>query len=761
MVKSAPIQSNFTGGEFSPLLDGRVDSDRYKSGLKTCVNYVPTLQGPLTRRPGTKFGGEVKTSSKLTRVLPFEFSTTQAYTIEMGEYYFRFWKNNGIVTNTPVAITAATAANPVVITAASHGLSDGNRVVVSGVSGMSEINNREFTVANKTTNTFELSGVNGLAYTPYTSGGTVARVYEIVHPYAEADLAIVKYTQSADILYLTHPNYAPRKLSRTAHNAWTLTVLPFLDGPYLSSNSTTTTLTPSGTTGSITLTASAVTGINGGAGFALTDVGRLIRFQDSASNWTWLEITAWTSTTVVTVTVVGDDLPNTNARKTWRLGLYSETTGYPTAVTFHEDRLVFVGSRSAQQRADGSNSGDYENFAPSDRDGTITADKAYAFSVNSSTVNVIRWVQSTDRGLILGTVGGNWLLGASDSSQALSATNVSARPITPFGCADVRPIQAGAATLYVQKAGRKIREMQYSFYTDGYQAEDLTVLAEHIATSGIVDATYVNEPQPIAWYVRADGALAGVTYDRNAETLRAGWHRQILGGFSDAGRTTQAVVESVASIPSADGSRDEMAMVVKRYIDGGTKRYIEYLQDFFPTDGLLEDAYFVDCGLTYDGAEVTTIAGLWHLNGETVSILADGAVRPDQVVTNGKITLTSSASKVHIGYGYTSDFQLLRLESGSTNGTSIGKTRRTHRIGFMLLNTLGGKFGFSFDALDDMIFRTTSDPLGNPPEMFSGIKSKEGPADYDYDNNICWRQDQPLPSTILAVMPQMETEDRL
>jgi len=136
-------------------------------------------------------------------------------------------------------------------------------------------------------------------------------------------------------------------------------------------------------------------------------------------------------------------------------------------------------------------------------------------------------------------------------------------------------------------------------------------------------------------------------------------------------------------------------------------------------------------------------------------------VRPDQVVTNGKITLVTSASKVHIGYGYNSDFQLLRLESGSTNGTSIGKSRRTHRIGFMLHNTLGGKFGFSFDALDDMIYRTNADPLGNPPAMFSGIKSKEGPANYDFDNNICWRQDQPLPSTILAVMPQMETEDRL
>lgn len=254
MAKVSAIQNNFNGGEISPLLYGRPDLDKYKTGLKTCKNFIPLIQGPVERRPGTVFVEEVKTSSLSTRLVRFEFSTTQAYIIEFGNLYCRFIKDNGQI----------------------------------------------------------------------LSGGSPV---ELVTTYATADLFELKFTQSADVLYVTHPDYPPRKITRTSDTAWSITTITLEDGPFLNTNSTTTTLTLSGTSGSVTVTASAVTGINGDAGFASTDVGRQIRWKDPAGNWTYLTITAYTSTTVVTADIDGPNASARTATVNWRLGVWSVTTG--------------------------------------------------------------------------------------------------------------------------------------------------------------------------------------------------------------------------------------------------------------------------------------------------------------------------------------------------------------------------------------------------------------------------------------------------
>lgn len=467
MPKVSPIQSSFGGGELSPLMYGRVDAERYKTGLAVCKNYLPTIQGPLVRRPGSYFAAEVKFSSKLTRLVPFEFSTTQAYQLEFGDEYIRFFKDNGLITLAGKTITAATAANPVVITAVAHGFSNADRVLISGISGMTELNNREFIVANVTTDTFELKdpqtdvNVNGSAFTAYTSGGTVAEIYEVATAFQEADLFQIKFTQSADVIYLVHPGYSPKKLTRTGHTSWTLTTIDFQDGPYLNTNITSTTLTPSAFApgAGVTLTASSIVGINDDTGFQTSDVGRLIRIKEG-SVWGWCKITGRTSTTVVTVTVM-TTLTSTAAKTTWRMGLYSDTTGYPGAIVFHEDRLFLTGPPVAQQRFDGSRSSDYENMAPSDVDGTITSSHAVGFSLNANDVNVLRWMTSDEKGLLAGTVGGEWVIKPSSANEALSPTNVNAKRATAYGSANVQPVQVGKSVLFVQRAGRKLREMSY------------------------------------------------------------------------------------------------------------------------------------------------------------------------------------------------------------------------------------------------------------------------------------------------------------
>lgn len=686
MPNVAYLQSTFLGGEFSPLLYGRVQTDRYKEALKTCLNYIPTIQGPLVRRPGTYFVAKTKTAAEASRLVSFEFSTTQAYVLEFGDQYIRFYRNNGQI----------------------------------------------------------------------TSGGSP---YEISTPFLEADLFRLKFTQSADVLYITHPAYKPRKLSRTGHTAWTLEVIDFQDGPFLPVHSGDTTITPSGKSGSITLTASSTNGINGGDGFKSTDVGRLFRMKDSANSWTWMTITAFTSTTEVTATVEGPDLDTATGTKFWRMGVWSDTTGYPSCVTFHEDRLSFSGVPSYPQRVDLSRSSDYENFVPTDLDGTVRDDDGISFTLNSNQVNAVRWIVSSEKGLLVGTTQTEWLVRPSSQGEAITPSNVNAKPETRWGSADIAPVQAGQSVLFVQRAGRKVREEAYFFDSDGYRAPDLTVLAEHITAGGMAELTWQTEPQPIMWAVREDGTLLGLTYEREFDTLRAGWHRHVLGGVSDADGT-QAKVESVAVIPKASGDGQELWLIVQRYVDGATVRHIEYLTPIFDDSIEQEDAYFVDCGLTYDGAATGTLSGLGHLEGETVSVLADGAVVPDKTVSSGEFALENEASVVHAGLGYSSEGQTLRIEAGSANGTALGKTRRIHRLGFLLHRTLGFEFGFSFDELTPIIFRETSDNLGEATPLFSGIKSEEAGADYSLDGEICWRQSQPVPGTVQAIMPQMKVEDR-
>jgi hypothetical protein len=750
MAKVSPLQSSFIGGEASPLIAGRVDADRYKTLLSTCLNYIPIVQGPLVRRPGTRYVTEVKDSAKAVRLVAFEFSVTQAYIIEFGDQYVRFYRNNGQILSAPSV------------------------------------------------------------------------PYEVATPYLEADLFQLEFTQSADVLYITHPSYAPRKLTRTDHTAWTLTAITFLDGPYGATNNTIVTLTPSAftgtgitiTTGPIsTITGAAdngsgairitdvahglVTGIRlriagvtgtteangnwtitvitantydldgsvfvnayaaGGTGhpivFAAGDVGRLVRMQQG-SVWGYARITAFTHEGLVTADVIST-LTSTAAKLVWRLGIWSDTTGWPSCSTFYEDRLFF----GTGQRLDGSASGDYELFWPTDTAGTVTASNAVSFTLNSNTVNIIRWIHTDERALIVGTVGEEWVVRPSTLNEALSPTNISAKPSTHYGSANVAPVQAGKATLFLQRAGRKMRELRYVYEVDGFQASDLTILSEHITVSGIKELAFQQEPQPLLWAVRNDGVLALLTYDRETDNLRAGWHRHIIGGFSDAAKTQAAVVESVAVIPSADSAFNEVWLVVRRYIDGAAKRYVEYFAPYFSDTDVLDDAYFVDCGLTYSGAPATVIAGLDHLEGETLAVLADGAPQPDVVVSGGSVTLPTAASTVQLGFGYNSDAQQMRLEAGAQDGTALGKTRRPHRCGFLVHRSLGLKIGTSFDALDEVTFRKAGDAMDTPPALFTGVVSGTIEADYDTEAQICWRQSQPLPSTILDVMPQLVTQDR-
>ena len=665
MARSTIAFTNFTAGELSPRLDGRTDLGKYFNGCKTLENMVVHPHGAATRRPGTKFIHEVKTSSAQTRLIPFEFSTTQTYIMEFGNQYIRFFKDNGIITESNKTISGATQANPGVITATSHGYSNGDHIIISSVVGMTELNGKTFKVANKTTNTFELQDVDGnnvntTSYTAYGSAGVANKIYEIASPYSTADLPTIKFAQSADLMYLVHPSYAIRKLTRSGHTSWTLS-------------------TPS---------------------------------------------------------LSGSPSPVLN----------TTTDKYPSCVTFFEQRLVFAGSNDNPQTLWFSKSADLENFTTGSND-----TDAMVYTIASNKVNAIRYI-TAQRSLILGTVGGEFVVSASGTTQPITPTNVQIQRQSSYGAANIDAVQIENVTMFVQRAKRKIRELVYNLNIDQYQAQDMTLLAEHITEGGITEMAYQQEPDSVLWCVRSDGTLLGFTYARAEEVV--GWHRHVIGGAFSSGN---AVVESVASIPT-DANEDELYVIVKRTINGTTRRYVEYLTLFdYGTDQT--DAFYVDSGLTYSGSAATVITGLDHLEGQSVTILADGSTHPNKTVSGGAITLERSSTKVHVGLGYTSLLQTMRVEAKGEEATSQSKTKRINEVTLRLHESVGVEVGSSLSDMERIPFRSSAAAMSSAVPLFTGDKQVEFRDDFNTDGFVYVRQTQPLPLTVISIYPMITVND--
>ena len=796
MARVSTILTNFRAGELSPKLSGRIDLQKYSEGCDTLENMLVFPSGGITRRPGTSFAGRSKDDGKV-KLVNFEFSDEQAYVLEFGANYIRFFKDGGILTEATKTITAITKANPAVVTATSHGYSNGDRVFVSGVVGMTEVNNREFTVANKTTNTFELSGINSSSFTTYTSGGTSGKIVEVSTTYSVTEIFEINFAQSADVLFIAHKSHEPAKLTRTSTTSFTLADIDFTDGPYLDENISTTTIYASAATGTgINLVASAATFESGHVGalfrfreiietshdawaastsYAQNDTvrnaGNVYKKTNSGSHtsgttppvhttgtetygsidWEFqhsgtgfVKITGFTSSTQVAAdvkstlpaSVVGSSNPTTK----WSEGAFSSVRGFPKALAFYEERLFFAGTTHQPQTIFGSVSADFENHTPGTND-----DDAVNVTIASDQVNVIKHLLP-GRFLQILTTSAEFTLSGGTGTTAVTPTNVNVLRETTFGTSQVRPLRAGNSTILVQKGTEKVKEITFDLDTDGLLGVDLTVLADHITRGGLTDMIWQQEPELILWFVGAEGALIGLTYDRANGTV--GWHGHTLGG--------SGVVESITAIPS--GAEDQVYLSVKRTINSATVRHIVFLKSInFGTD--VADAFFVDSGLTYSGSATTTITGLNHLEGETVQILADGSAHADKTVSGGTVTLDRSVTKAHIGLGFSSVVKTLRLEAGANDGTSQGKIKRIHGVTARFLDTVGAELGPDTSNLDRIPFRDSSMAMDTAVPMFTGDKEISFPAGYDNDAQVVIRQSQPLPMTVVAIMRRSNTFD--
>ena len=714
--------TNFTSGELSPLMEGRTDMAKYQSGCIELENFFVYPHGPATKRPGFAHVAKVKNYDKKCRLIPFEFSTEQAYIIEAGEEYMRFYMNQGQILSgdpwssnavsngdfgagvtdwTLVRGYASSVAGGVTghclalngtgggqwgvveqsdipieegekhqfhwAVKAGSGVSNAppyyievtlwvglDRIYESGLSSppaaWTEHTFDFYANASTAEITLEVKGGGGSGVTHYFDEIEIKQAdpaYEIETPYQEGDLDDLKWCQSADVMYLTHPDYDVYILERSGHTNFALTSI----------------------SGASAFTADPFTG--------------------------------------------ADD--------------------YPSCCTFHENRLIFANTNTEPNTVWISKSGDFTDFTTG-----VLDDDAIIITLASDQVNAIQWLVPSIY-LTMGTTAGEWRISATDPDDPITPTNITAKRELVYGSYNRMAANIGKDILFIQSARRKIRKLSYNWESAGYVAPDMTVLAEHITESGVSELAFQQEPFSVLWATRADGNLLGLTYLPEHEVFA--WHRH----------TTQGSFESAAVIPG--NMQDDLYVVVKRIINGDEKRFIEVLNPHF-TGTDLADAILLDGSLSYSGSPVTALTGATIYGDSGVSVLADGGVTSAAVDADGNFSILEAASKVHIGLPYTATLKTMRLEAPAEDGgTSQGRIKRISKAILRLYKTKNFAVGPNEDKLLDVVTESGT------TNLFTGDKEISYPGGYEKEGYITVVQDEPLPLTIRSIVVKVTTED--
>jgi hypothetical protein len=589
------------------------------------------------------------------------------------------------------------------------------------------------------------------------SGGVPAQLLnagpptEIGSPYLAADLPSLKFCQSADVLIITHPSYAPYQLARigvtdTDPASWSLTTIPLIDGPYGSLNISATTISSNVVgPGAAVLTAS--TGIFENP----VATGRWVRLLlgGPPAVWGWAQIVApYISATQANVTIVqafgAAGVPTVNWR---RSVIYDYANKRPAAASFHQGRLYFASTNIRPSEEWGSNVDNFYTFSPSGADGMVSASHSVDVSIDDDRVNVIRWLLSDKLGLIAMNASGQSVY-ATSQDAALTPTNGTMRRHNVYGChATARPQRIGPRIVFWQ-ADRKLRDLGYDYTSDRLEGSDIAILAEHVGLPGVVDTAWQENFEGILWTVLVDGTLAGVTLERDEQVIA--WHRHTASG-------TSAFIESIEVI--RNGGVDYLWLLVRRTIGGLTKRMVEVLQPSFDHNTAPADAWMLDAGLQYSGAPSMVISGMDHLNGEMVSVLGDGAQEPDALVVAGVVTLTRAVSKATIGLKVLGQLDTLPLVFVAPFESRF-RPKNVQRLVLTLWRSLGGSLQFldntqPVDQAWEIIYREADTPPLSPPDLFTGNFVQPVSGVHSRDPAFRITHDGAQPFSILAFMAEV------
>jgi hypothetical protein len=822
-----PVQATFARGELSPRLHGRVDIEHYQMGLAVARNWIVMRQGGLMRRPGTYYISTVKTQSSATRLIRFEFDETQAYAIEMGDLYVRFHTEGGRVESagTPVEVvtpyTAAQiwdvqytqSADTLYLTHPSHAprklvrnsetswtlstltLDDGpyldedtqgTTFTASGRGSvsqkMTDNTNPSGTAADSdstadafkafdlsNTTSVEITGTNGwVSYEPPSA--MAADAYTLCATSSSSTVTRTPTTwqfqgyDGADWVTLDsregETGWAPGErryyefVNETAYDAYRL-IWTAVDGANNSSVGELLIHEVAEDQTAFDLTASNTDGINDGAGFAASDVGRSIRLRGTDGKWRWARIITRSSTTVVTVQLYGHALPNTNPITRWQLSSFSSTSGYPACCGFFEDRFVLANTASQPRNVWASKSQDYENFGISE---PLVANDGINIEVTGGRLNPVQFVEELDN-LAIGTSGEMRTLGQSDMNDPFSAVNAKQRKANTVGAAPVQPVQLGDRLLYSDRYRKTLYEFGVG-QSGRYESVERSIFSDHLPKLGIKELTYQQDPDRVVWAVLDDGRLATCTYVPEQDVYGFTQHR--LGG--SFGTTAWGVVESAVSISSAGG--DVVYMIVKRTINGATKRYVEYLTPVYDDGDDVEDAVYLDCALTYEGAASSTISGLSHLEGQTVGAILNGVDIGDFTVSSGAITIgqdlqpEATTWTLTVGLRYESRGETLRApQAGQRDGTAFGRKVNLSACIVDVLNTGGLKIGTLERQRLIASDRSTSENPDSALDLLTGTYPIFG--QYDKWKNggvMVMTTDRAYPAVVRAVVLQLDGE---
>lgn len=692
--------TNFTGGEISPLVSGRTDMAIYSSSCARMENFIPLIHGPAVRRSGLKFIGRCRETHEnnaikkdsKVKLIPYSYSVDNSYILEFGHKYLRIVTEDGYLTA--------------------------------------------------------------------PDGGDAG----CLTPYSDDDIFDISFAQAGKNLYLAHKNHEPR-IVHIQDGQWFCDKLNYsseglvinISNRYLEQPLQNDRKLPLVRKVSYAISSVDKNGRETSMGDACLEMDAPAKFDyENYVHLTWAgygldheyfiyrivnDVPAYVGRTKNTYfNDMGLLEPNYTKLPPKQLQSFSEAGNHPSKVAFFDGRLVFAASDNEPNAVWGSVVGDYSYFAAMN---TPTDSCAWKFSIDSGQVNRIQWFLPASK-LLIGTAGAEWRM-SGNGGGTITANSVEARRETAWGSSNVRALIAGQEILFVDRSGKNIRTFQYANESAGYRSSNLTVYGEHLTRHCVIkDWDYAPTPHSIIWAVTDDGQLLGLTY--NPDQRVVAWHRH----------STDGIFESVAVM--SDKGRDCLFVVVKREIDDKNVRYIEMMeQDFAGSQNKkMDNAFFLDSGLTYEGEATKNISGLKHLVGKTVDILADGAVHPKRKVSlEGTITLDYEASIVHVGLQYNSVLETMPIESMLQDGVSGSRSKRISEIAVRLENTVGLLAGTDKEDLIRIPFRDSSIPMGSAPALFTGDKKIALKGGYDPAAHIVIVQDQPTPMTIVALFPRV------
>lgn len=656
-------------------------------------------------------------------------------------------------------------------------------------------------------------------------------VYELTTPYAKEDVPLLKFTQSADTLYIMHPSYARRKLSRGGHAYWTLKLLgadtPIAAPTNVAANGAEAksyVVTAVGNDGEESVMSSPDLGADD-ATITWTPVANAEYYNvykdgNSSGMYGWI---GKASKAGFTNPSGGID-PDYSKTPPVVRNPFDSTDSYPGVAAFFQQRLISARTNKKPQDIWGSRTALFENMNISS---PLQDDDAFNFTINAQQVNEIRWLVPLSK-LLVGTSGGVYTMVGGGTDKAITPSSVSIDREGNWGVSDVQPLVVGKSVLFIGRSGDIVREIAYTLESDGYDGADLSILANHLFKGyTLTQWAYQENPDSIIWCIRNDGTLLGLTFHKEHQVW--GWHHH----------DTEGSFESVAVLPSSSGD-DEVYFIVNRTINGTTKRYIERMKSRMPLDDTykvnIKDAFFVDCGLSLDSPiditavtaanpvvvtaaahglsngdlvdivevegmtelngnrykvanksadtfeltdpeddsdidgsaftvytsggkvrkAVTTISGLSHLEGEAVAVLADGVVVEGKTVSSGAISLTTAASRVHVGLPYTCDLETLNRSGSSDQGTIQDLEKDIPEVTIHVENAYNFAIGPDEDNLDEHTFDSYDDDTG----LFTGHKDVSlNSSGVGNEARVFIRVSDPLPITVMAIYARVTYGD--